>query len=1402
MLAGRAVTLSLLGFGCSEAALKTFNAEPTATILSHADGDTPLTDDETVLFGAVADPDHGPTDLITVWRVDGEIVCEDIVPALDGYTNCVTPLNPGDHTIVLSVRDPKNASGSDSVTVSVQSPTPNTPPEITLTDPFEGQRYWADEPVEFRGRALDAEDGFDALVVTAESDTQGPLSLDGSLDVDGLFSDFVTLDEGMHLITVTVTDSDGESADDQALIEVLPSNQAPSIDGVTVTPDPATVTDELVCAYTGYLDPDGDGDESRIAWTINEATVTASGATLSGGFAAGDTVRCTVTPSDGEMDGPSLYDEVVVVNSPPRLSSALISPNPAVAGDSLVCTHDGFEDADGDLDASEAEWTVNGSTVGTGSALTTAVVGGDVVECTVTPFDGVDAGEPVSDSLVVQNTAPTVTMVTISPSTGVTATTLLNCTATAEDADGTDPTVTFAWSIAGYSVGIGPDLDLGPMATVRGETVMCTATATDGEGASHTATASVVVGNTAPEVSTITLSPSPARTNDTLTAASTTSDADEDPVSVTHQWWVNGEMVVEAGPELDGSIHFAKHDLVEVEATPFDGTDWGEPLRSDVVSIANTPPTAPTARIEAAEADCHSMDFDGVDDAVTVGPLGTGGRWTFEAWIQWDPSEPGTLFWNECFAIATFSTRSTFYLVQDDECDGNTDYFIDGSIDASPLSDGAWHHLAVTYDGTFEAFIDGTSMGRSTPTFDSHSSGPYPGGLAAQTGHSYGDARVHAVRVSDDVRYTEDFTPLRRFETDATTALLWNLSEPGVSVVPDESGAGHDGTVEGGTWVEDCPAAARVEALVCSVDTPSADDDDDSVSYRAAWFVDGAPYADTEATLWPDDTVPGDALGYDETWTCELTPNDGEEDGSPSSAEWVTGSEPEEPVPPPEDDTGPTDGLDGEIDPTIEADHDAVFPALAVTPDGSRVYATRTFRDDIIAVSADDLSFIASIDVGGEPADVEVSPDGNRAYVAVNTSPGRTVVVDIDPTSATYHSVLHTLILGGNGSRGVGVHPDGSRVLAVTQNPGAGTVFEILTEGHSLARTLTPPAAGTAPSLQDIAFSPDGTTAYASIFQSAGANNVVAISMDSFSVDAAIDLMLPSMGGGPGNIAVTNSSAGPRLWVANNSWEDDGLTVVDMDTNTVVVHEELGTFAGRIPGLCATPDGNTVLMAHDGLPIRFYDASTVEVFHEHAERSDHYTCVVAPDSAAFFVATASGSIIRIDMDRVLDSESAPEPPVETTGDVTAESGLVYSASECLFCPEEDWYAAFKAFDDNTGTSASGWYTPWTGSPQWVQVDFGEGNEKAIRHYGLMGATFSASYSARDWQLMASPDGVEWTVMHEVFGASLAYVMWGGEPFTRYSFSNDTALRYWRLLVTGNAGGGEMGIVEIELMENL
>lgn len=1395
----------LIATGCTEASLKTVNAEPTALIVSHADGDEPMANEEAVLFGSVSDTNHPPEDLLTVWRVDGEIACEDVVPEADGHTACITALTPGDRTVVLSVRDPKNATGADSVTLSVQEPIPNSPPEVDLIDPFEGERYWTDEPIEFRGRALDEEDTFSELVVSVESDIQGAIELDTALDSEGRFSDFADLDSGVHLLTVTVIDSAGDSGKDQALIEVLPANEAPAIAAVTVLPNPATVNDTLTCTYSGFSDSDGDADSSRFEWTVNGVDTPGDAATLSGAFSAGDSVRCTVTPNDGTVDGEPRFDETSVINSPPRIATASILPDPAVAGDSLSCAYEGFEDDDGDADASTIEWVVNGIDTGTGSELDSPVVGGDSVECRVTPHDSIDAGDPIATTLVVGNTAPSVVTIAIVPATGVTASSVLTCTASATDADGTVPSIAYAWDIEGFSVGEGTGLDLGPAAAVSGEVVSCTATASDDDGGTGSATASVVVGNTAPEITGVDLSPNPARTDDTLTATTAASDADGDTVTLTHRWWVNGIEVGETGPALSGADRFDKHDTVHAEVTPFDGIDYGEPLSSGPLDISNSPPSEPTARIDAETGSCHSMDFDGIDDSVTIGPLGIGAEWTFEGWIQWDPSEPGTLFWNECFAIGAFSTRTAFYLLQDDECDGNFGHYLDGEIDASPLTDGEWHHLAVTHDGTFEAFIDGVSMGRSTPLYDTHFSGPYPGGLAAQTGHSYGDVRAHQIRISESVRYASDFTPPTRLSADASTAMFWELGNPDVTTIIDESGSGRHGTVSGGSWVEDCPPGGATEALVCSVETPASDADDDAIEYRAAWTVDGTPFVATSTRVWPGDSVPGDAIGYDETWTCELTPNDGETDGSSATATWTSGAEPPAEPPPAEDPD--ESGLDGVIDPTIEVDHAAIFASLAITPDGERVYATRTFSDDIIAVSATDLSLIAAINVGGDPTDVDLSPDGTRAYVAVNTSPGRTVVVDTDPSSSTYHSVLHTITLSGNGSLGLGVHPDGDEVIALSQRPDPGTIHGISTDTHAIARTVTPSGAGTSPILHDVAFSADGTRGYASIFQSAGSNNVVTFSLDSFAITGSIDLTLPSAGGGPGNATVTNGMAGPRLWVTNNSWDDDGLTVVDMTTDTVIRHEELATFSGNMPGICATPNGETVLLAHQGIPIQFYDSETIEVFDEHAERTDHCSCVVAPDAGAFFIGTNSGIIIRVDMDRILDADDGPEPidpetAEETYGDATSESGLVYSASECLFCPGEDWYAAHKAFDDNTGTSASGWYTPWTGSPQWVQVDFGEGNEKTIRHYGLMGATFSAAYSARSWQVVASHNGTDWDTMHEVFDGSLAYVMWGGEPFSRFSFSNETAYRFWRVRVTANMGGVEMGIVEIELMENL
>lgn len=88
------------------------------------------------------------------------------------------------------------------------------------------------------------------------------------------------------------------------------------------------------------------------------------------------------------------------------------------------------------------------------------------------------------------------------------------------------------------------------------------------------------------------------------------------------------------------------------------------------------------------------------------------------------------------------------------------------------------------------------------------------------------------------------------------------------------------------------PAAG--DDLLCAVVTPSGDADDDSITYGFAWTVDGATFGtvgdsggadgETETTTWPDDTVPGDAVDFGQSWVCTVTPQDDEEDGASVTA--------------------------------------------------------------------------------------------------------------------------------------------------------------------------------------------------------------------------------------------------------------------------------------------------------------------------------------------------------------------------------------------------------------------------------------------------------------------------------------------------------------------------------------
>jgi len=94
-------------------------------------------------------------------------------------------------------------------------------------------------------------------------------------------------------------------------------------------------------------------------------------------------------------------------NHPPTIGSVTVTPDDPIYTSTpgeiiMTCTVSGELDLDGDLITFTYLWTGAGFTLGSEETFDLAGFPlEDFLTCTVTPFDGIDFGEPVSDSVFV-----------------------------------------------------------------------------------------------------------------------------------------------------------------------------------------------------------------------------------------------------------------------------------------------------------------------------------------------------------------------------------------------------------------------------------------------------------------------------------------------------------------------------------------------------------------------------------------------------------------------------------------------------------------------------------------------------------------------------------------------------------------------------------------------------------------------------------------------------------------------------------------------------------------------------------------------------------------------------------------------------------------------------------------
>jgi len=428
--------------------------------------------------------------------------------------------------------------------------TANLPPTVGIGYPYDGFVFESAEAIEVRGYALDDDDEPHLLTLVVASDVDGEVARP-LLGLDGSFAIETTLSSGDHVLTVTVSDPSGDAGSDSVTVSV-DANKAPSAPVVSIDPSSPGEYDDLQAVITTQaVDPEGADVDYAWSWTVDGSDAEVDGDTVDGKLTTvGQVWEVTVVADDGQDVSDAATASATIVAAPPEVSVA-IAPDAPTIDSELTCAWSATDPYGGKV-SSAGTWSVGGSDAGdASSALAGAFARGDEVACTVTAESS--SGTTVATATVtIENTAPVISEVVLSPSTAD-ETDTVSCSAAATDADGDDITWTLVWTVDGVetSDGVltGDDFD-------EGQSVVCTATADDGLDTASRSSATLMISNAAPSAPTAVLSADTLVAGTELGCELAVEGSDPDPadtLTYTWAWTLDGAASGETSTSFDTS---------------------------------------------------------------------------------------------------------------------------------------------------------------------------------------------------------------------------------------------------------------------------------------------------------------------------------------------------------------------------------------------------------------------------------------------------------------------------------------------------------------------------------------------------------------------------------------------------------------------------------------------------------------------------------------------------------------------------------------------------------------------------------------------------------------------------------------------------------------------------------
>ncbi len=648
-------------------------------------------------------------------------------------------------------------------------------------------------------------------------------------------------------------------------------NTAPSEPGIALLPEAAVTTSTLEAKVTRpSADADGDKVSYKFLW-LRDGKVVEHKPTetrIDGKLTRKrEEWRVVVTPHDGEEDGASSSTAQVIRNTPPGTPVIDVRPPaPKVEDEVRVLIKKPAPDDDADPIRYTYQVWVDGQLMpwpeGRPTIAPRVLRKHQHVKLLIVAHDDEESGGEAGFELLVLNTPPPAPAVAVRPAKPRTLDELsIGITGQEPDADGDVITLHHVWLLDGQKIS---DVAIDPARTSKGQRWRLEVTPFDGEEPGKTVVAETRVENTPPLPPAVALPRYAFATHEDVVPQffAPATDADNDKVTLKFLWRVNGRSA--NFPTSKTSLAAAetqRNQEWQLDIVPNDGEVDGLPARLRF-EIENSPPTAPVIALSdnapttrdrvTVHIVTPAQDID--DDALMYHH-----RWLRDG-VQvgnWSPEkaelEPGEARKGERWRVEVYA------------------------FDGDKQGPTVHAELLVRNHAPFPPQIDIRAGGATTsdelvcerlrlgkdPDDDvlAYHTRWYVDGTPAPVAQEVEGLPPALTRKKQRWRCEMVAFDGELFSTPAgsDTVLIVNTppTAPVVAISPEAPGTDDD--------------------LVCELLTPSFDADMDTVSYRYTWRANGKTYASS-----PDEPqrVAASATARGQNWECQVTPTDGETNGT------------------------------------------------------------------------------------------------------------------------------------------------------------------------------------------------------------------------------------------------------------------------------------------------------------------------------------------------------------------------------------------------------------------------------------------------------------------------------------------------------------------------------------------